>query len=336
MAINVFGITWDSIESLIFFPLFLLLIGLLVVRYQRINQQLKQLATPQWRDTLFRGYSPLRTKIKLVLWIVALLFVFLALLHPQWGKREEHVQQKGRDLFVALDISRSMLAQDCKPNRLECAKEKINYLVNQLPSDRVGLMLFAGSALVQCPFTRDIAAFKMFLDAVDEYTISSGTTALDQVIAQSIEQFDRDTSRKSKLLVIFTDGEDFSQNLASIKAKAAEKGIHIFTIGIGTPQGAPIPIIDESGNQRGVEKDEQGDVVISRLNDGILQTLSHDTGGMYIRSTSDNNDDMLELVAQVERFEKEEMDEKKVSHFIERYNYFISVSFLCLLLEWLL
>ncbi len=151
----------------------------------------------------------------------------------------------------------------------------------------------------------------MFLDAVDEHTISSGTTALDQVIAQSIEQFDRDTTRKSKLLVLFTDGEDFSQNLAGIKARAQERGIHIFTVGIGTAEGAPVPVIDDNGSQKGVEKDEHGDVVISRLNDGILQTLAHDTGGIYIRSTARNDADMQELVSKVEQYEQEHMEEKK-------------------------
>jgi len=243
--------------------------------------------------------------------------------------------QEGRDLYIALDISRSMLATDSSPNRLICAKEKIKRLIKKLSCERVGLILFSGSAFVQCPLTSDYAAFHLYLDAVDAELISSGTTALDQAIRQALTSFVSIPERKSKLLVLFTDGEDFSHNLNDIKQEATDSHLSIFTIGVGTPEGAPVPLFDHHGNIIGHQKDAKGGVVISRLNEGILRTLSQDAGGSYIRAT-DNDDDVTAFVSAVNAFEKEELAEQKFSRYEDQYHYFLLVSFICFALEWLL
>ena len=267
--------------------------------------------------------------------MVGVIFLCLALLRPQWNKSEETIMQEGRDLYVALDISRSMLATDCNPNRLIFAKEKIKKLIQHLSCERVGLILFSGSAFVQCPLTSDYSAFNLYLDAVDAELISSGTTALDQAIMQALTSFEAVPERKNKLLVLFTDGEDFSHNLHDVKQQATEAHLSIFTVGIGTPEGAPVPLFDVHGKLIGHQKDKYGGVVISRLNEGILSSLAQDAGGTYIRATN-NDDDIMMFINKVQVFEKEQLAERKHSRYEDQYHYFLLVSFICFALEWLL
>jgi Ca-activated chloride channel family protein len=330
------GITWGAQGLLFYIPLLVLIVVVLVYRVRQRQDVVTRLAAPRFVSMLFNNYSVTRSRIKMVMSAVGFLFLFLTLLRPQWDIKEHTVAQQGRELFIALDISRSMLAQDVKPNRLARAKEKIKKLVSLFSCERVGLLLFSGSPFVQCPLTSDYAAFDLFLDAVDVETVSSGTTALDAAIHKIIQLFHAMPSKKNKLLVIFTDGEDFSSNLAGVKEQARKLGLHIFTIGVGTAQGAPIPIIDEHGNQRGVERDEKGAVVMSALNEGILNALAADTGGKYIRMSVDNDDDLASLARTVRSYEKEQFEDKKISNLQEQYPYFLAVSFLCFIIEWLL
>jgi Ca-activated chloride channel homolog len=306
---------------------------LLCVRYRK--QLRARLALVGTHKEFLRNVSPTKQLLKCILMFIGALFLCIALLRPQWDKSEETIVQEGRDLYIALDISRSMLATDCSPNRLYFAKEKIKSLVKKLSCERVGLILFSGAAFVQCPLTSDYGAFYLYLDAVDAELISSGTTALDQAITQALNSFAATPDRKSKLLVLFTDGEDFSHNLNNIKQEAAESGLSIFTFGVGTPEGAPVPLFDAHGKLLGHQKDAQGGVVISRLNEGILSSLSSDAGGQYIRAV-DNENDITAFIRAVRFFEKEQLAERKHSRYEDQYHYFLLVSFICFALEWLL
>jgi Ca-activated chloride channel family protein len=317
-----------------YLPLFLV-IGLLY-NYQLYKKLLivKLLASPKWRSSLLLHASTTKFLIKTFVFMLGLFFLFITFLQPAWGKRDEIVAQEGRDLLIALDVSKSMLAQDRNPNRLEFAKTKIKKLVKTLECERVGLIIFAGSTIVLCPLTSDYKSFFMFLDQIDEQTISSGTTALDQAILKSIKIFEDMGSKKNKLLTIFTDGEDFSSNLAGVKAKAVDLGLTIFTIGLGTQEGAPIPLYDDHGNSLGHQKDDKGTVVISRLNEGILRALARETGGNYLLA-QESDEDIRSLLQQLQQFEKEGIEDKKFSNLIERYAYFAAVSCVCFALEWL-
>ena len=333
MIINMSGIHWGSpenISSLVFLGLVVLL---LILRYRKQLQAQMSLVGIH-RDFL-RNVSLSKQLLKSVLIAIGFLFLCLALLRPQWNKSEETIMQEGRDLYIALDISRSMLATDCEPNRLIFAKEKIKRLVKQLSCERVGLILFSGSAFVQCPLTSDYSAFFLYLDAVDAELISSGTTALDQAIQQALNSFAATPDRKSKLLVLFTDGEDFSNNLHDMKKAATEAQLSIFTIGVGTPEGAPVPIFDPYGKLVGHQKDRQGGVVISRLNEEVLRELSQGAGGSYTRATN-NDEDIAVFVKTVHAFDKEQLAERKHSRYEDQYHYFLFVSFICFVLEWLL
>jgi len=333
MIMNIKDIAFGSVDNSVWFFLVIIIVGLLLYRYKKQRKAHSFLVGKHIQ--FLRNVHPKKQLFKCFLMVAAVVFLCIALLRPQWGKTEEEITQTGRDLYIALDISRSMLASDCPPNRLLCAKEKIKQLLKRLSCERVGLILFSGVAFVQCPLTTDYAAFNLYLDAVDAELISSGTTALDQAIRQALTSFSTMPERKSKLLVLFTDGEDFSHNLHDIKKESVEANLSIFTVGVGTVDGAPVPFFDEYGVRKGHQKNNQGGVVISRLNEDILQSLSRDAGGSYIQVT-DNNDDIEALVLSVNSFDKEHLGERKISRQEDQYHYFLLVSFFCFVLEWLL
>ncbi len=328
-------IVWGAYENWPWIGVFLALAAVLVYRCVRVKRAKRALASARPARSFMRHAPMVKMILKGFLQALSLAGLYVALLRPMWDKKEEIVEQEGRDVFIAIDISRSMLATDCIPDRLTCAKHKIKQLLPLLASERVGLILFAGSSIVQCPLTTDYSAFMMFLDQVDAQTISSGTTALDQAIRKAMEAFAAMPKRKNKLLVIFTDGEDFSSNLADVKAGALQSGLHIFTFGVGTIEGAPIPLFDIEGNQVGHQKDEKGNVVITRLNEGILQSVARESGSLYIRMAADDAD-LRTLVKALQGFHKERVEDKKIAMFEDQYHYFLLVTFVCLLLEWLL
>jgi len=328
------SIQWGSAELLWLISL-LATLGSIVLIYHlfRVRRTVSVLACTRLAGTMLLNFSWRRVYLRLFLVSVALFFLLISLLRPQLYERDEIVKQQGRDLLIALDISRSMLAEDVTPNRLAAAKEKIERLVRSLSCERVGLILFSGSALVQCPLTADHDAFFMFLHDVDVESIASGTTALDKAISRALEVYEASPGRKHKMVVLFTDGEDFSSSLVRIRDRAHQAGLTIFTVGVGTVEGAPIPLLSDHGKRNGFIKDARGNVVVSRRNDGILYTLAHEAGGVYIPMTSDERD-VEALVAQVTAREKELFGEKTVSRADELYPYGCIVSWFLLLLEW--
>jgi Ca-activated chloride channel family protein len=312
----------------------LCVVALWAYRMVRVRRTVNQLVSSGRMRTMLRNFSWTKIYLRLFLASVGLLFLLVGLLHPQIRARDEVVKQQGRDLLIALDVSRSMLAEDMAPNRLEAAKIKIEKLVRALSCERVGLILFSGSAIVQCPLTADHDAFFMFLHDVDAESIASGTTAMDQAIKKTLETFERVPERKHKMVVLFTDGEDFSSSLARIRDRAKQAGLTIFTVGVGSSEGSPIPLFTEQGKRDGYLKDAQGTVVMSRRNDGILYALAHETGGVYIPMSSDDTV-VRTLVAQVQSREKELFGDKKIVQADELYPYCYAISLLCFALEWI-
>jgi len=305
------------------------------VKWYKSLRAIKALSSSRLRSVVLHNASFFRRFIKYSLTLVGFIALLLALLKPQWNKKEEQVEQQGRDLLIAVDISRSMLCSDEKPNRLEFAKQKIKKILYNLKCERVGLIVFAGEAVVQCPLTIDYSAFFMFLDNLDVATISSGTTTIDGAIHTALGIFEAMPEKKTKLLCLFTDGEDFSTNLGGVKDKAASQKLSIFTFGIGSGNGAPVPIYDNQGKNIGFEKDDKGNVIMSKLNEGILKNLSEQTGGKYIRTTRDERD-VQKFIGLVQAFEKDKMSNQSFERYQEQYPYFIAISFLCFGLEWLL
>lgn len=347
MIYQLFGISWATAHYF-FYLLPCLLFGSFLLTY-RVCWQKKTATLLESDQKLLRNFSVAKKIAKMFLLFLALCGLAFALARPQWDDTRQVVAQEGRDVLIALDISRSMLAQDVKPSRLEAAKKKIKQLVSRFGAERVCLMVFSGVSFIQCPFTTDIGAFLSFLDLVDVESISSGSTALDKALEKAVETFSNQPTKKHKIVVIVTDGEDFSPSAQATKEKIANLGLSIFTIGVGTPEGAPIPLIDENGNTRGHVRQarpdqpstgqsaaEDGQIVITRLNEPLLKKMAQDTGGRYVRATMDNEHDIEQLVDDVKHFEKEKFEDRLVSAKQEKYYIFAALSFLCLLTEWIL
>lgn len=326
--------SWGASQHSFVFIIAMSAIGLLCYRAYKTKKSIRTLAG-NWAADLVPHFSPTRMILKLILMGIGLLFLCIALLRPQGKSMENQVMQEGRNVYFALDISRSMLAQDVAPTRLACAKEKIKQIATRLTCEQVGLIVFSEFAHVQCPLTSDMSAFTAFLNQIDVETISSGATSLDKAVSATLTAFEHVPTQKSKLLIIVTDGEDFSTSLASVKKQAQEQQLHLFALGIGSPEGAPIPLFDPLGSPMGHQKDDVGTIVISQLNETGLRSLTHDLGGEYIRITNDDTDVAL-LAKKIQSFEKEAMGNATIKRFEEQYPFFAIVSFLCFLLEWLL
>ena len=339
---NFIGIYWGTPSNLIFLPLFAIAIILLIANYRKTKRFTLNLVHKIHEQSIYKNFSQTRQLLKLVCSIIALSFIFIAILRPQWHKKEQVIEQEGRDLLIMLDISRSMLAQDLKPNRIEFIKLKLKALLRKLTFERVGLILFSGSSFVQCPLTTDYSTFLMFLDQVDVESIASGTTAIDAALKKAIETYKQYPERKNKLALLVTDGEDFSLNLKPIQKQAQKENIKIFALGAGTPDGAPIPKIDLYGKRVGHETDKSGAVVLSKLNENLLKNicsqlcgLNPPTAGSYIRTSHDDSD-IDYIVSLINKFEKEKFGNENLSFYQDQYPWFLGISWIFLALGWIL
>lgn len=332
---NTFGIHWAGIDKIVYFPIFLFFIILVIRNYLKVKDKSLQLYHKSQKSVVFPGFSQVKLKLKTFFLCTAIFAIFLAILQPQWGKKEQNLMQEGRDLLILLDVSRSMLAKDLKPNRLEFAKLKIRDLVSKLAVDRVGLIVFSGAAFLQCPLTIDHAAFLMYLKNIDVESIASGTTSIESALQKALSVYEQIPNRKNKLVTIITDGEDFSTNLGNIKTLAASNNIRLFALGVGTPEGAPIPIFDNLGKQVGHQTDENGQIVTTKLNEEKLREITQALNGVYIRATYQDAD-VDQLVKIVKSFEKEKFADKQFSLFHDQYPWFLGVGWFLLLMDFVL
>lgn len=331
-----FVFSWGAFKYFFYLaPIFIVLLFLMVYNFLKHKKYYKVLTFDGKFNSLLVNFSLNKKILKVIFILLALILLIVAIARPGWGHQEEKFNQEGRDLFIALDISRSMLSNDIRPNRLEFAKKKIQDLINILNSERVGLMIFSSDALIQSPLTGDFQVFKSFLDALCADTISSGSTDISQALNKAVSVFENIQDKKTKLLFILTDGEDFSQNLENIKDRVKKEGINVITMGIGTQEGAPVPLINDMGFPEGHQKDENGNIVISKLNEQVLRDISQKSGGIYLRASIDDSD-IRKIKKYIERFEREQFEDKNFMLQNERYYYFAFISLLLLLLEWLL
>ena len=279
---------------------------------------------------LLADVSKTRQKVRLVLLVAAVALLAFVLARPQWGFGWEEVKQRGLDIVVALDTSRSMLANDVAPTRLARAKLEAMALKQMCRMDRIGLVAFAGTAFLQCPLSLDDEAFRQSLDALDVNIIPQGGTALAEAIRTALTAF-KDKSDNHKILVMFTDGEDLEGEAVEAAKDAAKEGLRIFTIGVGTPAGELLSTIDERG-QRGFIKDEQGQVIKSRLNDTLLQEIASVGNGFYLPLSGARTMDTL-YERGLKPLPKGEFEGKAKPVFHERYQWFLGLTILLLLAE---
>ena len=269
-------------------------------------------------------------KLRTIFLVSTFVFLLLALTRPQWGYQWEDINQEGVDIIVALDVSRSMLAEDIKPNRLERAKRKISDLLDMLRGDRVGLVAFAVTAFVQCPLTLDYSAVRIFLNAIDTDLIPVQGTALGDALRKSVKAF-RTEEKKSKAIILITDGEDQTGQALQAAKEAREVGVKVFTIGIGKEIGAPLP---NPGKTGGFLKNEEGQVILTKLDETTLQKISLETGGSYVRSVTGDIDLKTIYIDQInQNLEKKKFKSERRKIWQERFQWFIFIALLFLLFE---
>lgn len=268
---------------------------------------------------------------KRVLFIVAVALIIVAVTRPQWGARAVVLERRGLDIVVALDVSKSMLATDVRPNRLERAKREIRGIFDRLRGDRIGIVVFAGDAFVQCPLTLDASAARMLLDAVDAQSAGRPGTAIADAIKEAVGMYEKN-EKKFKVLILVTDGESHEGDALAEAKAAAEQGVTIYTVGVGTPAGEPIPEYDESGKESGFKKDQNGQVILSKLDEVTLQKVALATNGRYFRAGPAETE-LDEMSDELNKLEKKEMEGRLFTEFEERYYYFLIPAFLLLLLE---
>ena len=303
---------------------------LAVYSFRKKDQLLRLFADTELWDRLMPDVHRRRQTFKFLLLLAAVALLLTSLLRPRWGFHWEEIKRKGVDLIVAIDVSESMLAEDIQPNRLERAKREITDLVGMLQGDRVGLVAFAGAAFLECPLTLDYGAFRIFLDYLDTELIPVPGTAVGEAIQTAIRSFSTER-RASKAIILITDGEDHPGEAEKAAEAAKEKGIRIFTIGIGSEDGAPIPL---RGGKGDFKKDRKGQVVMSKLQETALQKIALATGGSYVRSVSGDMD--LKKIYEGEirgKMEAGELKSTKKRRWEERFQWFLFGSILLLALE---
>jgi Ca-activated chloride channel family protein len=282
---------------------------------------------------LVSGLSPARQKIRMGCLVLAVVCLIIALARPQSHYGYEVVKQSGVDIVVAIDTSKSMLAEDIAPNRLTRAKLAALDLMQQAKSDRLGLVAFAGSAYLQCPLTIDDAAFRQSVESLDVNTIPQGGTAVAEAIDVALTAFKEGDNHK--VLVLMSDGEDHDSGVAEAAKHAAAAGLRIYTIGIGTPEGELLPIKDAQGHVDHV-RDEQGNVVKSHLNEDLLREIATATGGFYLPLRGAKTIDTLYTHDQgIAKLPKSEHEEKLVKQYHERYHWPLALAIVLLITEML-
>ncbi|PKO99953.1 MAG: hypothetical protein CVU13_00135 [Bacteroidetes bacterium HGW-Bacteroidetes-8] len=281
-------------------------------------------------EPLMQGASRARGWIKLTVLSVALFFFAIGISRPQLGARLKEVEGKGIEIMIAMDVSNSMLAQDYSPNRLERAKLAISRLTDNLKEDRVGLIVFAGQAFVQLPITTDYVSAKMFLNSINTESVPVQGTSLSDAINLSIKSFSSESANSSRAVILLTDGEDHEDDPVEAAKTAKELGVFVYTLGIGSQTGKPIPLPDGE-----LLKDKDGNIVVTKLDEQTLIKIAEAGGGKYVRAG--NSDFGLEaIVEQIRSLDKQTFKSVVFEDFNEQYMYFFGIALFFFILEFLI
>ena len=303
----------------------------LVWAFRARRRALGRFAAQPLAERLADLVRPVARRWKAVLTVAAVLFTALALAQPRWGFEWREVKRSGVDIFVLLDVSKSMLTEDVRPNRLTQAKYAVQDLLEKLRGDRVGLIAFAGTAFVQCPLTIDYEAFRLTLKDADPQIIPRGGTAISLAIRTALKAFEASEGH-DHAIVLITDGEETEGDALAAAGEAAKAGVRIYAIGVGTAEGELIPV-REDGKPMEFLKNQQGEVVKSRLDEETLKQVALKTGGIYVRSAAgDFGMDMIydKGIAQLQRKQFEARLQKR---YFERFQWPLGIAFALLVVE---
>ena len=306
-------------------PVFFLLQSF-VFRFR--TRRIRKFGDEQLVRQLMPSYSRTRTWVRLVLFSIGFFFFAIGLSRPQIGAKLTEHETKGAEIMIVLDVSNSMLAEDYFPNRLERAKLAISRLVDKLRDDRIGLIVFAGNSFVQLPITTDYVSAKMFLGSISTDSVPIQGTAIGDAINTAIRSFSAQ-SEKSRAIIIITDGENHEDDPVAAAAQAAEMGIRVFTIGVGSPEGKPIPMDGE------LLKDKDGNIVVTRLDESILQEVAKAGKGVYVRA-GNSEFGLNPVIDDIRKMEDEKYNSIVFEEYDEQFMYFLAMALFFFIIEMLI
>ncbi len=318
-------------EYLYLLLLLIPLVAAIALDYILRKKAMKEFAEEKLHLLLAPYKSRMKFIVKAALSLLAVTLLVFALANPQIGTKVEEVKQVGIDVYVLLDVSRSMQAEDIKPNRLAKAKHDIKNLIRKLRGDRIGLIVFAGKAYVQFPLTTDYSAANMFLSAVDFDSVPQQGTNIGDAIKLALRSFKKDTETK-KAIVLITDGENHEGDISGALKEAKEKDVAIYTIGLGSPEGVPIPVYDKTGRRIGYKKDRYGKIVLTKLDVATLEKIAEEGGGKYYFGQSDMNE-LEEIYKDLSKLQRTEFGAKKITDYEDRFYILLLPALLLLVAE---
>lgn len=309
----------------------LLIVPLLVILFVwntvRRKRKLQSFGDPELLAQYMPNVSLVRPQFKFYLQIVALILLIVALARPQFGVKEQTVKRQGMEVMIALDVSNSMLAQDVAPSRLERSKQLLSKIIDGMAEDKVGLVVFAGDAYTQLPITCDYVSAKMFLSSISPSLVARQGTAIGSAIDLSIKSFGLE-STASRAIILITDGENHEDDAIGAAKLAKEKGIQVFVLGVGKPEGSPIPL----EGSMSFRKDKDGNVVVSKLNEEMCRQIAQAGGGMYLR-VDNTNAAQRTLQQELDKLAKSELETRVYSEYNEQYQSFVIVALILLVIE---
>ena len=317
----------ELLPALAVVPL-LIFLFFLVIRWKK--NTIKKIGDSALVRQLIKGYSANKFLAKFILSVLAISAIIIGIMNLQKPGTMENIERKGVDVVIAMDVSKSMLAEDSKPNRLEVAKQLVNKLMNRLQNDRIGLVLFAGRAYLQMPLTTDHGAARMYVQNAGPEAVPTQGTVISEALRLSNAAFNS-KDKKYKAVILITDGEDHDPASLQVAQELAGNAIMINTVGIGSPEGAPI--MDPVTND--YKKDPQGNTVISKLNEVELQQLAQSTKGVYVRLT-DSDQAVAAIMQQLSTIEKTELEDSAFKDFKNFFQWFLAAALLLLLVEFFL
>ncbi len=314
-----------------------LLIAALWLSIRRRSRLIDRFAGKALQPVLVPSFSRKKAALRSGLIVMSVILLLVAASDPQIGTKIENVKESGIELYVLLDVSLSMQAQDIKPSRLEKAKLELSNLLPDLRGDRVGLIVFAGEPFIQFPLTSDYSAADLFLSAASTSSVPEQGTAFAPAIDLALKSFetaskDDPSDKAERVIVMFSDGGDHEGHIEEAIDRAKKDGVKIYTVGFGSADGAPIPVYNDQGQQVGFKKDDKGNVVLAKLHPEELEKIASQTGGKFFRA--ENGRDELEMIYNdLSKIRKSELGEKRVTDYVDRFYYFLAPAILLLLIE---
>lgn len=302
---------------------FFFLIQALVLRLRR--RRIRKFGDEKLVAQLMPSYAKAKVWVRLTLFSLGFFFLVIGLSRPQIGAKLKEHETKGAEIMIALDVSNSMLAEDYSPNRLERAKLAISRLVDKLRDDRIGLIVFAGNSFVQLPITTDYVSAKMFMNSISTESVPVQGTAIGEAINTAMRSFSSQ-SEKSRAIIVITDGENHEDDPVAAAKQAADMGVRVFTIGVGSPEGKPIPMDGE------LLKDKDGNIVVTRLDEKVLQEVAQAGNGLYVRA-GNSEFGLNPIIEDIRRMEDEKYSSIVFEEYDEQFMYFLAIALFFFVIE---